>query len=232
MTRDKRPLTRCSLKEHLRGIVLCKQARADIDLDGYINRTHSDAKRVLGKEASMSTQNTAKKRKRDAAVDTEERITSRRLRHTSSEPSVASNSEDSVLGTQTRRQTRKKGANSPQVPGMVQLQLYRKMVQVVPPNVGPVWSYGNLMLATDIKTSDDCFARICEKIEADCSFMIFQLPEDMSMADRVRIDRGSRASETVFQRVLFTIQKARKFPCGPPHRSVEVEIGLDVFDDD
>jgi hypothetical protein len=88
------------------------------------------------------------------------------------------------------------------------------------------------MLPCDTKTSDDCFSRICEKIEADCSFMVFQLPEDMSMADRVRIERGSKDSEEIFQRVLFTIQKARRFPCGPPHRSVEVEIGLEAFDDD
>jgi hypothetical protein len=31
--------------------------------------------------------------------------------------------------------------------------------------------------------------------------------------------------------VLYILQKARKFPCGPPHRSVEVEIGLEVFED-
>jgi hypothetical protein len=87
------------------------------------------------------------------------------------------------------------------------------------------------MLVTNAMTSDDCFARICEKIESDCSFMIFQLPEDMSTNDRARIDRGSKESETVFQRVLYILQKARKFPCGPPHRSVEVEIGLEVFED-
>jgi hypothetical protein len=87
------------------------------------------------------------------------------------------------------------------------------------------------MLVTNAMTSDDCFTRICEKIESDCSFMIFQLPEDMSTNDRVRIDRGCEKSETAFQRVLYTLQKARKFPCGPPHRSVEVEIGLEVSDD-
>ena len=227
----KTPLTWYSLKEHLRGIVRCKKARADIDLDGYINKTHHDAKRLFDKEASIFTQNTAKKRKREGTVETEDRLTSRRQRHMNPEPSVASDSEDSVLGTKTRRQTRLKDAQSPDGPGMVQLRLYRKTLQVIPPSVGPVRSYGNLMLVTNIETSDDCFTRICEKIEADCSFMIFQLPEDMSMADRVRIDRGSKESETIFQRMLFTIRKARIFPCGPPHRSVEVEIGLDVSDD-
>jgi hypothetical protein len=179
----------------------------------------------------MSTQNTAKKRTRDEAVETESRSATQRTHLTNSEADDTSESEDSVLGTKTRRQTRREGAHLADSYGEVELRLYRKTVQVVTPSAGPTWSCGNLMLSTNSMTSEDCFARICEKIDSDCSFVVFQLPEDMSTADRVRIDRGSQESETAFQRVWFIIQKARKFPCGPPHRSVEVEIGLDIFDD-
>jgi hypothetical protein len=58
--------------------------------------------------------------------------------------------------------------------------------------------------------------------------MIFELPEDMSLKGRIRVDRGSQAGENAFQEVLRTFRKAKKFPGEPQYRSVEVEVGFDV----
>lgn len=142
-----------------------------------------------------------------------------------------SSSEDSKVGTKTRQQTRR--ARHPAGPPFkIELRLYRRTVEAIPPSPGPVCSYGTMFLTTEWDTSGDCFCRVCEKIETDCSFMIFQLPEDMSQEGQVRLDRGSRGADATFQRILDILQKARRFPGEPQHRSIEVEVGLDMPTDD
>jgi hypothetical protein len=81
------------------------------------------------------------------------------------------------------------------------------------------------MLADDIDSCEDLFTLICGKNEYTCSFMIFQLPEDMSMEDLVRIDRGSMESEVEFRRILAILKRVRRFPCGLLHLPVELKIG-------
>jgi hypothetical protein len=110
----------------------------------------------------------------------------------------------------------------------VELRLYRKIRSSRPSELGPVVSYGPMFLTSDCTTAHDCFNRVCEEISTDCSFMIFHLPEDMSLKGSTRLDRGSGDAETVFQILLNTFRKAKKFPGGPHYRSVEVEVGLDM----
>jgi hypothetical protein len=135
-----------------------------------------------------------------------------------------SESGDSVIGTTPRGRQIQQIMGSSTSYSRVELRLYRVTRLSVP----PVTSYGSMFLFFDHPSSQDCFKRICERIATDCSFMIFQLPEDMSLEARVRIDRGSPTGESEFQRVLGIIQKAKKFPGPPEYRSVEVEVGLDL----
>jgi len=94
---------------------------------------------------------------------------------------------------------------------------------------GPVVPYGSMFLTPDCITSRDCFNRICDKIQTDCSFIVLQLPADMEgQSGGLRLDRGASDSETIFQRVLEIFRKAKKFPGEPQYRSVEVEVGLDM----
>jgi hypothetical protein len=110
----------------------------------------------------------------------------------------------------------------------VELRLYRKTDCSLPGVSSPVFPYDPIFLPNDCPSAQDCFKRLCEQIKTDCSFMVFHLPEDMSLAGSVRIDRGSLAGEETFKRVLEIFQKAKKFPGEPQYRSVEVEVGLDM----
>ena len=140
----------------------------------------------------------------------------------------ASESEDSVLGSNTRRQARIRNAHSPTTAVGTKLRLYCKKGQTTQSIPGPTWFRGSLMLTEDIMSCEDCFDRICEEVEAACNFIVFQLPEDISIQDPVRIDRESSMSETAFQHVRGILERARRCPDGPPHRSIEVEIGYDA----
>jgi hypothetical protein len=78
-------------------------------------------------------------------------------------------------------------------------------------------------------TAHDCFNRVCQQISTDCSFMIFQLPEDMSLKGSMQLQRESGDAQTNFQVLLDIFSKAKKFPGEPQYRSVEVEVGLDML---
>ncbi|RMZ71659.1 hypothetical protein GMOD_00006799 [Pyrenophora seminiperda CCB06] len=97
--------------------------------------------------------------------------------------------------------------------------------QMTPSTPAPAWSHGTLMLTGDAMSCDDCFDLLRQETGTECNFIIFNLPEDMSIQDPVRIVRGSGAAETSFQHVRAILQRARRFPGGLPYRTVEVEIG-------
>jgi hypothetical protein len=147
--------------------------------------------------------------------------------HSDITDSTDSESEDSVIGATTRRRAHLE--LSPYTDfSSVELRLYRKLTLAPTGEIGPVFPYGSVFLTPDCTTSSNCFTRICEKIRTDCGFMVFRLPEDMSMESSVRLDRGSTNAETTFQRVLDIFRKAKRFPGEPQYRSVEVEVGLDM----
>lgn len=143
-----------------------------------------------------------------------------------------SESEDSVIGTSTRRRALVGATTTHTGFSSVELRLYRKTSTTLPGAYGPVKPYGPWFLTTDCTTAHDCFTRICEKIETDCSFVVFHLPEDMSFDRSVRVNRGSGDAESTFRRVLEIFRSAKEFPGEPGYRSVEVEVGLDLPADD
>ncbi|KAF1947616.1 hypothetical protein EJ02DRAFT_333514, partial [Clathrospora elynae] len=208
-------LIRYSLKEYLRGIILWKQTYLGIDAEAEITQTH--------------TQAATQKGKRRESTDRGSQSRSQHTRPANNESKVDSESENCIMSTRKRLQTRIDKAHPREVSFQMELRLYRKS-HVVPPRAGPVNFCGSLMLTEDCETSNDCFSRICEAMKTDCNFMVFQIPEDMSEAPlgRIRINRGFKDSDEAFSHVLYIFQKARKFPCGPPYRSVEVEVGLDM----
>lgn len=145
---------------------------------------------------------------------------------------MESASEDSVIGTTTRRRALQDNTASPTGYTSVELRLYRKTTEITREEYGPIISYSPMFLTPDCTTANECFKRICEKIRADCSFMVFQLPEDMEgVVGGVSVDRSEVDFEQTFQRVLQIFRRAKKFPGEPQYRSVEVEVGLDAGDD-
>lgn len=149
------------------------------------------------------------------------------------DPASGSESEDSVIGTTTRRRAFLDTSSSLTAFTRVELRLYRKLTSTPDDGYGPVFPYGPMMLTSDCATAHDCFNRICEKIQTDCSFMVFQLPEDMQgVVGGIRVNRGSGDAEVIFQRVLEIFRQAKRFPGEPQYRSIEVEVGLDIPEDD
>jgi hypothetical protein len=142
-----------------------------------------------------------------------------------------SGSEDSVIGVSPTKRAYLEISSHTGFSG-VELRLYRKLAVALPGSNNSVLPYGFMFLTADCTTSSNCFTRICEKIQTDCDFIIFQLPEDMSVENNVRVNRGSSNAEATFQRVLDIFRKAKKFPGEPQYRSVEVEVGLDMPRDD
>jgi len=131
-------------------------------------------------------------------------------------------SDDSVIGPATRQHDH----DSSHVGfSHVQLRLYRKTYRSP-----PVLAFGSMFLNLDGTTSHDWFNLVCERISTDCSFMVFQFPEDMYPAGSIRMDRGSGDSDATFQRVLGIFRNTRRLPGGPQFRSLEVEVGLDLDD--
>jgi len=219
-----------SIKEHLRQIILTKRPSG---AEHYMTKKYpdwnivSEEEMARGGEASGETvqsktmQLPSRKRKAcgTAANTVEGGI------------DEASESEDSVLGTNTRRQARIGDAHSPTTARGTKLRLYCKKGQITESTPGPTWFRGSLMLTEDVTSCEDCFDRICQEVEGACNFIVFQLPEDMSMQDPVRIDRDSSVSETAFQHVRGILERARRCPGGAPYRSVEVEIGYNAADE-
>lgn len=202
-----RKLTLYRLKDGLRNLILAKKARPDIDVQALIEKRHKDAHmKLFGKSVANTPAPVPNHMNADSA----------------------SESEDSVMGTTTKRGCIQGSASSQTGYSSVQLRLYRSVDDSLASVTGPTFSCGPMMLTADCTKSHDCFRRICEHIATDCSFMIFELPEDMSFRGRIRVDRGSQAGETAFQEVLAIFRKAKKFPGEPQYRSVEVEVGLDV----
>jgi hypothetical protein len=140
-----------------------------------------------------------------------------------------SDTEDSVIGTTTRRRAFLETSASHTGFSSVELRLYRKTSITLTESHEPVHPYGSMFLTPECTTSRDCFNRICEKIQTDCDFMVFQLPEDMEgQPEGLRMNRGANDAEATFQRVLGIFRGAKRFPGETQYRSVEVEVGLDM----
>jgi hypothetical protein len=145
----------------------------------------------------------------------------------SSDVSSNSESDDSVIGTTTRQRAFESVGPSTDFLS-VELRLYRKTSFIHPNPYEPVMSYNRMFLTPDCISSLECFHRVCEQIDTDCSFMIFQLPEDMSLSGSMRLDRESGDAENIFQSLIAIFRRAKKFPGKPQYRSVEVEVGFDM----
>lgn len=236
-----------SLKKHLRGIILCKRARHHVDVEAYRNGANKKARDYKPRDLNIdgkpwlqgsTTINRSKdipvrKRRSTGATTTADEPAPQRARSEEDQTDVDSDtSGDSVLGTKIGCPIRSTGAHSPD-PTLfkVELRIYRTKPPGQPIGPDPTWSYGSLMFTSKGTTCEEFFGLICNYTKADCSFLIFQLPEDMSVDGRVRIDRGSKESEMVYRRTLGILQRGRRFPCGPAHRSVELEIGFETVVD-
>jgi hypothetical protein len=144
-----------------------------------------------------------------------------------SDDSVSSESDDSVIGTTTRRRAFETASASTGF-SSIELRLYRKISSIRPSPYEPVLPYRPVFLMTDCASSLECFKCVREHIDTDCNFMLFQLPEDMSLRGSMRLDRESGDAEDIFQSLLAIFRNAKKFPGKPQYRSIEVEVGFEV----
>ena len=203
-----------SLKERLLAILLCQGASSETDSDFYTMKTHNDSETLeFDSDDTIAMDILGTKRGSIDKINDET-------------ASQRTESEDSVLDSRATSQASNRNMNPSDPAFKVELRLYcsKKPRALVGP--GTTWSYATLMLTERTKLCEDFFVLICDEIEADCSFVIFHLPEDMSMEGSVRIDRESRESEVLFRRIRSILQRARRFPCVRSRRSVEVEVGL------
>lgn len=215
---------------HLRSLILSKRARPDIDIDALVEKRHKDAtlkifnKPQLGHlEARQRKSNTKPIRSKSGeGVGNRQQVslTDQDSELTEVLDASSSDSEDPVISRSARGWNKAKSE-----PFQVALRLYRKTSSEEPQHIGPCYFYGTTFLVDDLDTLEKCFAHICHYVGANCTYMEFHLPEDMSLEGRIRIDRRFSVAKATFQRVLNMLQGARKFPGEPSYRTVEVEIG-------
>jgi hypothetical protein len=111
----------------------------------------------------------------------------------------------------------------------VELHLYRKTSIDLSGAYGPVHPHRSMFLTPECTTARNYFNRVSEKIQTDCDFVVFQLPEDMEgRPGGLRMKRGANDAEATFRRVLGIFRGAKRSPGEPQYRSVEVEVGLDT----
>ena len=215
-----------SLKERLLAILLCQGASSETDSEFYTMKTHNDSETLeFDPDDTIAVDILGTKRGSIDKINDE--TASQRTESEEGETDNSFNeSEDSVLDSRVTSQASNRNTNPSDPAFKVELRLYRSKKPRALVGPGTTWSYATLMLTERTKLCEDFFVLICDKIEADCSFAIFHLPEDMSMEDSVRIDRESRESEVLFRRIRSILQRARRFPCVRSRRSVEVEVGL------
>ncbi|KAF2026177.1 hypothetical protein EK21DRAFT_39146, partial [Setomelanomma holmii] len=219
------------LKDRMRHLILAKRANSSTNVQALIGKRHKDARlKVLKTTGSSASTGSSRKRARGSGVSRVPR--SSFVSYDSSldiddddDTNGDSESEDSVIGYTPRQRAPPEAAKPQSNFSRVELRLYRRTSISGP--YGPVKPYGPWFLTSDCATAHKCFTRLCQEIKTDCSFMVFRLPEDMSMNGSVRVNRGAVDAEPKFQRVLEIFRKAKKFPGVPQYRSVEVEVGLD-----
>ncbi|KAF2473176.1 uncharacterized protein BDR25DRAFT_341326 [Lindgomyces ingoldianus] len=218
------------LKQHLRSIILCKKDNSpNRDVDALINKKGEKRAWRITKSAPVTPKRGLDRKGSIGRVAQSAFAVLHRLPSSSDDLDLSSppdtDTDDSVVGNRTRTKSLKKGINSKvHMHYPTQLRLYKTS-----PTSGGYVSLPAIVL-TGNETSDECFTRICQQTESDCSWIMFQFPEDMSPIPRIRVDRGSRGSEALFQSVLDIFRAAPRFP-GDLTRVVEVECGLDMLFD-
>jgi hypothetical protein len=215
------------IKEGLRSLILAKKVTSATDIQALIE------KRPKGTNLSFSKSSRSPVKEKPTERTTPEATwPSQNSQHaidlgspSTTNDERSSDSENSVMGATTRRVASRTASSSGNF-SSVELRLYRK-VKAIRPSEPVVVSFGSFSLKLDCATVHDCFKRVSYHISTDCSFMIFQLPEDMGH-DSVLLQRGSGDFGRNFQLLLDIFRKAKKFPGKPQYRSVEIEVGLDM----
>jgi hypothetical protein len=215
-----------SLKERLLAILLCQGASSETDWKFYTMKTHNDSETLEFDPDDTIAVDILGTKRGDIDNINDETASQRTESEEGETDNSFNESEDSVLDSRATSQASNRNTNPSDPAFKVELRLYCSKKRRARVGPGTTWSYTTLMLTERTKSCEDFFVLICDKIEADCSFVIFHLPEDMSMEGSVRIDRESRESEVLFRRIRSILQRARRFPCVRSRRSVEVEVGL------
>jgi hypothetical protein len=148
-----------SLKHRLRQLILAKNARPDVDIQALIEKRHKDAKRkvfrtttssALATAAGMAPTSDGKEPRQDQTASVRRYNPGNCVRIV-----IESDSEDSVIGTTTRRQANLESATSHAGYSSVELRLYRKTDSTRSGANGSVLPYGPCFLISDCITSQD-----------------------------------------------------------------------------
>jgi hypothetical protein len=217
------------IKEDLRRLILAKSLTATTDFETLIEERHKDANLKLFNSSKNSAKDKPTRQTSPGGTRPSQNL------QDTPHPSMTDdesglNSKDSIMRITTGQRAFVTASSSVNFTS-VELRLYRK-VKASRPSELAVISYGSIFLSPDCTTAYDCFNSVCQQISTNCSFMIFQLPEDMSLKGSMRLQRGSGDAQTIFQVLLDIFGKAKKFPGEPQYRSVEVEVGFDILSED
>jgi hypothetical protein len=208
-------LSNFRLKHHIRGIIVNKKTRPldNKKVEALINkngerRNHNGqlftVKQAHSPQARMNKTGSAKKKRRLSSAG------------------PGSVSDDTVLG-QKKRQKTISGTDENELMN-IELRLYKSNTST------NVQKLPILYLKADC-TSDQCFTLVSDAIQADCNWLLFHLPEDMSAKGQIRVSRGTNDSEKHFSEVMDILSTAPTFyGTNETPRICEVEYGLDDFD--
>jgi hypothetical protein len=220
---------------HLRNLILSKHVRAGTDFNALIEKRHKDANLKIFNnanhgDAQTRTRTTKRRRKstKGSAISRDSRQIS--LTDESFEPSeILGDSEDSVIRTAERRQVKAKRTGAPL---RVALRLCHATSSGERSSVELSKPYGNFFIDNTFDSAARCFDHVDQQTGTRCTYIEFHPPEDMSLQNRIRIERNSEQADKIFDQVVTMLREARKFPGEPSYRTVEVESGADKATDD
>lgn len=232
-------LTAFRLIMYLRKLILSKHAKPGTDFNALIEKTHKDANLKIFKNTGSGdpqtrTRTTKPRRKRTKGSRTVRNNRKVSLTDESSDFSEAAGdstveSEDSVVRPSARRRVKAQGASAP---FEVALRLFRATSSGERSTTGPSTSYGIMFVDNSIDSAARCFNLVDQQTKTSCVYIEFHPPEDMSLQNRIRIERDSEEADEVFEEVVTMLRGARKFPGEPSYRTVEVIFGADTVADE
>lgn len=137
--------------------------------------------------------------------------------------------EDSVIRPAARRRVKTKNTDAS---FRVALRLFRAIPSGRRSSVQLLKPYGHVFIDNSIDSAARCFHHVDQQIRTRCTHIEFHPPEDMSLQNKIRIERDSEEADKIFDQVITMLREARKFPGEPSYRTVEVEFGVDKATND
>jgi hypothetical protein len=232
-------LTTFRLLFHLRKLIFSKNARPSTDFNALIEKRHRDANLKIFKNANpgdAQTRTNTTKPKRKRAESSGRARSSRQVSLTDESSDLSEtpddstmDSEDSIVRPAARGRVK---AKSTSAPFRVALRLCRAISSAERSTIELLKPYDSVFIDDSIDSVARCFDLVDRQIETRCTHIKFHPPEDISLQNRICIERDSEKADKIFEQVVTMMRNARNFPGEPSYRTVEVEFWAGKVMDD